>query len=1122
MDNLNNNKINNKKMKRHSFLARAAMMLLVMLLSTVTAWAKDWNGDGTLESPYLINNKADFKRLATKVNNGNYYSNEYFRLTTDLDFTGEDGVNPIGNGSTSSGAFNGTFDGAGHTISNISINSTMDYVAVFGWVYTDGVVKNLVLANSSITRSSIGATVGGLVGRLHGTVTNCFVTGVTVTTSSSMPGIICGRKDSEAVLSGNYYYNCTASGKSTSIGCYNADVTDSNGAVSVHTLTLGTGVSATASVAITYKGTDYYAKGTSVALSSSVANADGVIFEGYSVNGSTISGTSFTMPAKNTTVDINATDLWGVLAGAVGSSLKPYTITTTAGLNLLAENVNAGSTYSGKYFVLAANIAYDSNVTNNFTPIGSGGANVFSGNFDGKGYCVSGININEDSKDYIGIFGYASSATISNLVVNNCTLTGSNYVGGIVGKMTSGTLSNCLVISTKVYCPNTCGLIAGSFSGTLSNNLYDALCWLNSSSGLGYGVNSSNNDNAYLGVRIMAAEGVGFAPAETASATYASSGFKVYPSGLMYQNVCYKKILTNVTLHITYNGTIEQGYALEGFKAYGSMMSEASGSDNYSVYLSGMADCVIEPYIAIQYWTGAGTEADPYLITSVVGMNHLAEEVNNGNTYENKHFALGADLEYDRSVENNFTPIGDNPKFFKGNLDGRGHTISGVNVLRAAGVSREVGIIGYSQGAHGNIHYIRNLTVVNSSFVSTNRDNVAAICGSCEYTKIENCHVGEDVYISGRNCVGGIAGSLSGDALGCSCGATVVAQEGSNSAGGICGDNYDTVKDCIYYGKSVSAKYKGAIAGYLYKPYSPVVKNCYYTTYGIGGVNSSDTNGAHFAMVTNNAPSDISAATKTYGSGSYTGITVYDNALYYKGQYYWYDADLVILEDGGEENAARIASNQYSTVAATRNVVLAGRTLQAGGWNTFCAPFEISSAQIESVFGSEVKVRTLSSSSLSNDVLTLNFAEATTIEAGKPYLVKVASTVADPVFNGVSIVDGTTTIETAEVNFVPVMNPTELTAGDKSVLFIKGGNTLTYPTATANMNGFRAYFQLLNANNARSFNMNFDDGETATGIIELTNTNSTNATNSYYDLQGRKVANPTKGLYIVNGKKIVK
>lgn len=45
------------------------------------------------------------------------------------------------------------------------------------------------------------------------------------------------------------------------------------------------------------------------------------------------------------------------------------------------------------------------------------------------------------------------------------------------------------------------------------------------------------------------------------------------------------------------------------------------------------------------------------------------------------------------------------------------------------------------------------------------------------------------------------------------------------------------------------------------------------------------------------------------------------------------------------------------------------------------------------------------------------------------------------------------------------------------------------------------------------------DGET-TGLNELTNTNRTNNTN-VYDLQGRKVANPTKGLYIVNGRKVI-
>ena len=46
------------------------------------------------------------------------------------------------------------------------------------------------------------------------------------------------------------------------------------------------------------------------------------------------------------------------------------------------------------------------------------------------------------------------------------------------------------------------------------------------------------------------------------------------------------------------------------------------------------------------------------------------------------------------------------------------------------------------------------------------------------------------------------------------------------------------------------------------------------------------------------------------------------------------------------------------------------------------------------------------------------------------------------------------------------------------------------------------------------------DNET-TGLSEVTNTNLTNNTNEFFDLQGRKVAQPTKGLYIVNGKKVV-
>ena len=82
-----------------------------------------------------------------------------------------------------------------------------------------------------------------------------------------------------------------------------------------------------------------------------------------------------------------------------------------------------------------------------------------------------------------------------------------------------------------------------------------------------------------------------------------------------------------------------------------------------------------------------------------------------------------------------------------------------------------------------------------------------------------------------------------------------------------------------------------------------------------------------------------------------------------------------------------------------------------------------------------------------------------------------------------------------------------------------GGDKLTYPNTTGNINGFRAYFQLHDLpNEARSFAMSFDDETTAVRGIE---NGELRVENSYYDLQGRRVVQPTKGLYIVNGKKLI-
>ena len=192
------------------------------------------------------------------------------------------------------------------------------------------------------------------------------------------------------------------------------------------------------------------------------------------------------------------------------------------------------------------------------------------------------------------------------------------------------------------------------------------------------------------------------------------------------------------------------------------------------------------------------------------------------------------------------------------------------------------------------------------------------------------------------------------------------------------------------------------------------------------------------------------------------------------------------------------------------------RTLQAGGWNTFCAPFSTATPS-----GWTVKELTESEFNSTTGELTLAFGTATSIVAGKPYLVKVDANVVNPTFNGVTVSNTVTTTETTVADFVPVMNPTRLTGGDKSVLFVTGGNKLTYPKNDGNINGFRAYFRLKgDAASARAFRMSFDDD--ATGIVTVLSDEPTTGSGTY-TLDGRRIeGQPTqKGVYIVNGKKTI-
>ena len=192
------------------------------------------------------------------------------------------------------------------------------------------------------------------------------------------------------------------------------------------------------------------------------------------------------------------------------------------------------------------------------------------------------------------------------------------------------------------------------------------------------------------------------------------------------------------------------------------------------------------------------------------------------------------------------------------------------------------------------------------------------------------------------------------------------------------------------------------------------------------------------------------------------------------------------------------------------------RTLAAGSWNTFAAPFSTAIPE-------GWTVKELSSATFADGTLTLNFANAASFEAGKPYLVKVAANtdLSTAPFTGAIVSKDAQPFTSTDVDFIPTLGATTIPAGDpKSVLLMTSGNKLKSPSALpANIKGFRAYFQLKgDAVNAARFNLDLGEGET-TGL-NLTPSLS-QGEGACFDLQGRRVAQPKKGLYIQNGKKLI-
>ena len=125
-----------------------------------------------------INSVSELQAFAVNVNAGNSYEGSTVWLTADIDLDSS-AWTPIG---TTAHPFNGTFDGLGHWVSNLSVNiegtTTGNVAGLFGCIGTSATVRRVGVASGSIhisakTSASVNCYVGGIVGLNHGTIAQC-------------------------------------------------------------------------------------------------------------------------------------------------------------------------------------------------------------------------------------------------------------------------------------------------------------------------------------------------------------------------------------------------------------------------------------------------------------------------------------------------------------------------------------------------------------------------------------------------------------------------------------------------------------------------------------------------------------------------------------------------------------------------------------------------------------------------------------------------------------------------------------------------------------------------------------------------------------------------------------
>lgn len=164
-----------------------------------------------------------------------------------------------------------------------------------------------------------------------------------------------------------------------------------------------------------------------------------------------------------------------------------YTVITSAeDLQAMQDNL------AGKYILMAdIDLAGE-----NWTPIGDI-RDPFTGEFNGNGYTISNLTLDNNTRDYYGFFGRVEGAEISNAGFENANVRGKMWVGILAGYSYNTNISNCFVTGSVSGYSDVGALVGDNIHGSSIDSCYSIADVTGTSYRVG-GLVGYNNDNSSI------------------------------------------------------------------------------------------------------------------------------------------------------------------------------------------------------------------------------------------------------------------------------------------------------------------------------------------------------------------------------------------------------------------------------------------------------------------------------------------------------------------------------------------------------------------------------------------------------------------------------------------------